>query len=469
MKKLLLSFLILFSSALFAEENNRSFQRSPGKVDCNEEVKICHYVSQNITAKELIAKLNMNLFPGSILSPSEGYIVADGLKKINFYINDTALMEKLIAAIPLMDTLEEFDPSDLVLLTTEIYSLSEVGLSNLQASLVSANDPASELAEWIITSALGGPTGMALKIGTNLLSSLLGSSKVKSESTKVTTISQLIPNLAGINYSNTSKVYISPPNSGVVKEEQSGLTVGGSVSVSSKDNDLVLIKDYNLTYGVIENVEVGERVNILSITNPQLYLVKGTSSLVVSSINTEERAKTEYSAVSFGRTRERLHNKVMVITRAEAVNFQDYVKEMRKLRSMELHKEFSKEERDLLPKTSISISQVLESVKPMAAFTTSGDRVIGFKLDPKNARVENIKKNIEVSVKSKIGFGKGLNQKVILTVENLMLTGMKFNPLSLKELKKTIVEIEVTLKVFGSDTSVTKKLIYNPETNSFIE
>lgn len=465
-KILLLAFSISAGS-LYAD--NGTLLKPPGKVECNEEVKICNYIAQNISARELIAKINANLFPGSILSPSEGYMTTDGLKKINFYIFNEELKQKVIATIPLMDTLEEFDPSDLVLLTTEIYSLTEGGLTNLQASLVTTNDPTAEIAEWIISSAFGGPTGIALKIGTNLLSSLLASSKVKEESMKVTTISQLIPNLSGINYSNTSKIYISPPNSGVVKEEKAGLEINGVVSISSRDSDLTLIKDYNLTYGVLENASVGERVKILSITNPQLYLVKGTSSIVVSSVVMEQLNRTEYSAVSFGKRKEKLFNKVMIVTRAEAIDFKNYVLEMKKMRQIELHREFSAEERLGFDVRPIDLKDVLNNIIPMAAYTASGDRVVGFKLNANDARIENYKKNVEVTIKSGTGFSKGLNQKVILPLETLMLSGVKFDAFTQKELRKTLIEVDVTLKIFNTDISITKKLFYNPEVNKFIE
>jgi hypothetical protein len=459
---------LLFSFSAMAQTAT-SLIRPSVKVDCNEDVKICSYVAQNITSRELIAKLNANLFPGSILSPSEGFMTSDGLKKLNFYMFSEELKQKVIAAIPLMDTLEDFDPSDLVLLTTEIYSMTEGGLSNIQASAVAANDPASEIAEWVISSAFGGPTGIALKVGTNLLSTLLASSKIKEESSKVTTISQLIPNFAGISYSNTSKIYISPGTSGAVKEEQAGLTLGGTVSISSRENDLVVVKDYNLTYGVVENVASGERVNILSINNPQLHLVKGTSSILVSSVTLNQAVKTEYSAVSFGKKKEKYLNKLMVVTRAESVSFKDYVSEMKKLRQFELHREFTKEERSQFGYTPVSLTDVLNNIKTMTTYTSSGERIIGFRLDPRDARLDNYKKSIEITVKSGSLLSKGLNQKVILPLETLMLTGLKFDSLSLKELKKPVVEIELTLKGFNTTNVVTKKLFYNPEVNKFIE
>ena len=468
MRTLKFLFLSLFfiNQNLFAES---SLLRPAGKVECNEEVKICHYVAQNISAKELIAKINTNLFPGSILSPSEGYMATDGLKKVNFYIFNEELKQKVISSIPLMDTLEVFDPSDLVLLTTEIYSLTEGGLTNLQASLVTPNESVTDLADWVVTSALGGPEGMALTTATNLLSSLMGSSKVKEESLKVTTISQLIPNRAIINYSNTSKVYISPPNSGVVKEEKAGLEISGTVSISSKDNDLVIIKDYGLTYGIIEPITNGERVKILSLTNPELYLVKGTTSLVVSSVTMETLNRSEYSAVSFGRKKNKNYNKVMIITRAEAIDFKSYVNQLKKIRQIELHKEFSEEEKNQFPKGVVSIKDVLSNIIPMTNFTTSGDRVVGFRLDAKDARLSNYKKNIEVTIKLASRFSLGPAQKVILPLETLMLSGIKMNPISQKDLKKSVVEVEVTLKVFNSSESVTKKLYYNPEINKFID
>jgi hypothetical protein len=461
--------LMVLTLTYLSDVGAQNLQREAGKVSCDEEVKICNYLTQNVTGRDLIAKLNANLFPGSILSPNEGFIVSDGIKKINFYINNEEVKAKFIAAIPLLDTLEDFDPSDLVMLTTDIYSLTEGGLSNIQASLVSANEPTSELSEWAVSSVFTSASGLAIKIGTNLLSSLLGSSKVKLETVKVTTINQLIPNQSGINYSNTSKVYISPAASGVVKEETAGLTIGGTVSISSRDSDLVLIKDYNLAYGVVENITSGERVNILSVNNPQLYLVKGTSSLIVSSITSDKSTRSEYSALSFGKKKDKNLNKVMIVTRAEAVNFKDFVADMKKIRKLDLHSEFTAEEKSQFSTSLIELKDVLSHIIPIAYFTTSGERILGIRLDVQDARLNNISKNIEISVKSGGMFSHGIKQNVILPLESLMLSGLKFAPLSQSDLTKTSIKIEVSLKLFNSKEKVTKTLFYNPETNKFIE
>ena len=136
---------------------------------------------------------------------------------------------------------------------------------------------------------------------------------------------------------------------------------------------------------------------------------------------------------------------------------------------MELHQQFSEEEKTKLPINEVDLKSVLENITPLAYFTTSGDRVLGFKLDPKDARLNNISKNIVISVTSGGIFSRGLNQKIILPLENLMLSGLKFDPLTPKELKKTSVDIKLSLKEYSGSASVGKTLHYNPETNKFFE
>jgi hypothetical protein len=468
-----LAIFLLISLNVYAQETEQVFQREPGKVECNEEIKRCTYVVQNLTAKDLIAKLNANLFPGSILSPSEGFIVVEHLKKINFYINDEGLRQKFIALIPLLDVYEDFVPTSLVQLTTEIYSLSESASTEIQAKLTSSeSSPVNDLATDIVSTLAGGASAIGIKIGTNLLSSVLGSTKVKEESSKISTVTQLIPNLAGINYSQSTTLYISPAGSGVVKEQEAGLNINGSVSISATDPDLVLVKDYSLRYGVIDptSKEGNERVNLLNISNPQLYLVRGTSNVLISTVTTEETNRKTWSAVSFGKDKTKLQNQILIVTRAEAIGFKSLVADLKKVRALELHRSFTVEEKTKFPGQDVDMAEVIQHIKPYSFFTVSGDRILGFYLDREDARLSNINKNIEISVKTGGLFGGGsINQKTILSVENLMLSGLKFDKLSSKELSDPKVKIKLGLKVFNTDTSFSKILYYNPETNKFIE
>lgn len=476
-KSLAMVLILSISTNIFAQEIQPAapiLQRTPGKVECDEVNLRCTYLVQNITAKELIARINDNIFPG--LSPSEGTFSAENIKKVVFYIKDTTLRARIIALIPLLDVFEDITPSSQVQITTEIYSLSESAASEIQAQATSASataNPADEIAKWVVSSMAGGASVMGAQIATNLLSSILGSKQIKEESSKISTVTQMIPNLAAINYSQNMTIYVAPPGAGVAKEQVAGLTIGGTVSIRASNANEIMIKDYSIRYGVIDptSQDPALRVNILSVSNPQLLLYKGTSTTLVSTVTTEETNRKEYSFLSFGKTKTKLQNQILIVTRAEAISSEDLINNLKKISSVELHKDFSAEEIAKLPSNEVPMEELLSHIKPYSFFSSSGDRILGFQLKMADARESNINKNIEISVKTGGAFGGNgsLNQKVILSVQNLMLSGLKFDKLSPKDINQQVVKIKLGLKVFNQETAVSKILYYNPETNKFIE
>lgn len=471
MRALIISFtVLLFSLAMvsFAQDLPTTMERPAGQVECAEELERCEYVTQNVLARQLVAKINSVLFPGSVLSPADGYISIESIKKISFWINDEVLRDRFIALIPVLDVLEDFEAGSLVQLTTEIFSVSDEGLTQLQAELASVGN-SDEDSDWTLGSGGLGSVDLALKIGNKLLSSVLGSRVVRNEVTKVTTVTQLLPNLSSIDYAHTTNIFVSP-TAGSVKEEKAGLTLTGNISISQSDSDLMLITDYSFSYGVLLPPAEGrvDRVSILKFTNPQLYMVKGLSNILVSSLSTETRNGKDIGLLSFGRRREKLQSKIMVITRAEPMSFEQYIQSLKKLRQYDLFREFSNSEVEELPLNEIDMVTVLKSLKPFALSTPSGDRVLGFTLDRRLARASNIKKSIEIEIDEVRFGGGGLKQKSIRSIENLMLSGFKFDPLSPRSLEKPLVEIKVTLKKFRSKEIYKTKVYYNTETNQFI-
>ncbi|PIP93071.1 MAG: hypothetical protein COW00_19140 [Bdellovibrio sp. CG12_big_fil_rev_8_21_14_0_65_39_13] len=473
MRTLIISALLLLSSVAmvsYAQETPGPvvLEKPAGTVNCNEELERCEYITKNVVARQLIAKINAVLFPGTVLSPTDGYIALESLKKMSFWINDENLRDKFIAMIPVLDVLEDFDASALVQVTTEIFSLSDEGLAEMQAQIsgVGSNE---EDSDWNLNMGTLGTVDLALKVGNKLLSSVLGSKLVRTQINRVTTVTQLLPNLASIDYNHSTNVYVSP-TAGIVKEEKAGLTLAGNLSISASDPDLVLLSDFSFRYGVILPPVEGreDRVSILNFTNPQLYMVKGLSNILVSSLASQTTTGRSLGLLSFGRRREKLQSKIMVITRAESMSFESYVASLKKLRQYDLFREFTNEEVEKLPESSVDLETVMKTIKPYSFSTPSGERVLGFTLDRKLARENNIKKSIEIEVKEVKFGGGGLKQKAIRTVENLMLSGLKFNPLDPKTLEKDVVKLRITLKKFNGRESVKKELFYNPETNRFI-
>lgn len=441
------------------------FQRTPGKIECQENLMRCTYIAQNLSARTLASRVKAVLKPGDVLLPSEGYITVESTSVLSFWFYNEELRDRFEGLLPLLDVLEAGVPSHLVQLTTEIYSLSEEGLSHIDASIGAASSDSGDAPDWDILND-GGILDLSLTVSSRLLSAVLGTNVGRKETSRVTRVVQLIPNLADISYERTTNIYVSP-TAGVVKDEKAGLTLGGTVSINAGDSSLVLIKDYSFNYGVLNpsnEDSSNDRVTILKVSNPSLYLYEGISTMVVSSNTSVVTRDNSWGIFSFGRERSKVYNKLMVVTRAKTMTFDNYRQEMSRFSQLSLFRTFSESMVDRMPENSVSVEAVLNSLKPYTYRLSNGDAVIGFKLDEKLASKSNIKKTIEVEVK-----GGGLRMKKMRSIENLMLSGFKFEPLSGRYMSKASVKIKVELGVHDSRTRIKKTLNYDPDRNVFFE
>jgi hypothetical protein len=458
-------FAILFSLSLHAQPiGPNEFQRIPGRIECQEQLMRCTYISQNLTARTLAARVKAVLKPGDVLLPSEGYITIESTSVLSFWFYDENLRDRFEGLLPLLDVLEDGVPSHLVQLTTEIYSLSEEGLSHIDASVGSISSDPGDAPDFDILNN-GGILDLSLTVSSRLLSAVLGTNVGRKETSRVTRVVQLVPNLAGINYERTTNIYVSP-TAGVVKDEKAGLTLGGTVSINRGDSNLVLIKDYSFNYGVLTpgNGETEDRVTILRVSNPQLYLYEGVSTMIVSSNTSVVTRDTNVGILSFGRERSKVYNKLMVVTRAKTMTFDNYRDEMARFSRLSLFRTFSESQVDRLPESRSNIESVLNSLKPYTYRLSNGEPVIGFKLDEKLASKTNIKKTIEVEIR-----GGGIRMDKMRSVENLMLSGFKLDSLSSRYMNRAKVKLKVKFKVHNSRQRVSKTLYYDPDRNVFFE
>lgn len=460
---------ILFSLTLHAQpvitpSGSEGFQRNPGQIECQEQLMRCTYISQNLTARTLAARIKAVLKPGDVLLPSEGYITIESTSVLSFWFYDENLRDRFEGLLPLLDVLEDGVPSHLVQLTTEIYSLSEAGLSHIDASVGSVSSDPGDAPDFDILNA-GGILDLSLTVSSRLLSAVLGTNVGRKETSRVTRVVQLIPNLAGINYQRTTNIYVSP-TAGVVKDEKAGLTLGGTVSINRGDSNLVLIKDYSFNYGVLVpgDGETDDRVTILNISNPQLYLYEGVSTMIVSSNTSVVTRDTNVGLFSFGRERSKVFEKLMVVTRAKTMTFDNYRDEMSRFSRLTLFRTFNEAQVDRLPESSADLGTILKSLKPYAYRLSNGEPVIGFKLDEKFASKSNIKKTVEVEVR-----GGGLRMDKMRSVENLMLSGFKFENLSARYMNKPKVKLKIKFKVHNSNVKAEKDVYYDPDRNVFFE
>lgn len=469
MKTVIALLMMAFATTTIAQGDlgptGEVFQRTPGQIECQENLMRCTYIAQNLSARTLASRVKAVLKPGDVLLPSEGYITVESTSVLSFWFYDENLRDRFEGLLPLLDVLEAGVPSHLVQLTTEIYSLSEEGLSHIDASIGSASSDSGDAPDWDILND-GGILDLSLTVSSRLLSAVLGTNVGRKETSRVTRVVQLIPNLANISYERTTNIYVSP-TAGVVKDEKAGLTLNGTVSINAGDSNLVLIKDYSFNYGVLNPSNEGssnDRVTILKVMNPSLYLYEGISTMVVSSNTSVVTRDNSWGLFSFGRERSKVFNKLMVVTRAKTMTFDNYRQEMARFSRLSLFRTFSESMIDRLPQSRGGLSAVLNSLKPYTYRLSNGDAIIGFKLDEKLAAKDNIKKTIEVEVK-----GGGLRMKKMRSIENLMLSGFKFDALSSRYLNKAKVKLKVELNVHNSREKVKKTLYYDPDRNVFFE
>ncbi len=460
--KLILMLTCLFSIPAFSQENG--LERPAGAVDCNQSVKRCTYIVQNGTANVLIQRIERILFPGTILTPSEGYIEAESLKQIGFWFESEELLERFKGLIPSLDTFESFNPTSLVQISVDVYGITETGLTNLTASLQSVGPQGDDDPDFSISSG-NAALDLTLKLGTNLLASALGSKNVKKYTKKLTTVTRYIPNLAEINFSHTSNIYISP-TAGSVKEEKVGLNIDGEVSIERDRNELIKVEDFKFRYGVlIPGIDpASNRVNVLEVSNPEVYLLTGISNLIVSTTTDQVTRTRGWGLLSVERGKDESLSKLMVVVRAEPLSFESVIDRMRDMRVRDLHGTFTDADRVAMTQTGPSLKEVLDNgIDAYARFTASGDRVLGFNLDKKMASLGVIDKNVEIEIKTR-----GMKQKAIRSIENLMISGIRFDELPRSAIDNDLVKFKIRFKSFRGPTILRKTLWYNPQTNAFI-
>ena len=468
--------LFFYASCFILSLTFQTASASQAKIECDEIAQRCVYISKNLGATALISRIREALKPGDILTPEEGYMNAEDLKILSFWFYDEELRQRFERLVVLIDVKEGGGPGSLVQLTTEIYALSEDGLGHINASISQVQSQTNKENNFELFSK-GGSLDLSLNLGDRLLGAILGSHKTKTNSSRLTRVVQLIPNRADIGYSRTMKVYISP-TLGISKEEQAGLKLSGTVSVNANDSKLTLLKNYHFLYGihipgpVVEGKEGNslDKVNILSVKNPQLYLYNDMATMIVSTQTTQKDEGKQLGLLRFGKDKNKSFSKLMVIIRAKTFTFSEFMEGLKERRQFELYPTFSDEEIQKMPETGeVPLSEVLDSLQTFSRMTNSGDRIVGFSLNKKWASQDIVKKDVRIKIR-----GGGLKMEKIRSIENLMLSGLRFDSFKMRYMDRSQIKIKVELEVHqpGSksgkrDRSV-KDLYYDPERNTWL-
>ena len=466
LKSLALSLIFTFSfitSANFATANE--LIRDSKAPTCHEALKECRYTVQNLTsARQLITRVSAVMFPDAPLDPREGFMTPVTYKELVFWFESAELRQRFIALVPRFDAYEDFIPSALILFETEIYAISNEGITNLEASLgLSSTAPTST------PTGTGIDLGFAINYGVASLNLSVSLTAVRSrgQATKLTTVKQIVPNYADLNFSHITNVYIAP-TPGQFEKQEAGLRVSGGMSISNESRNQVVVHDFNLYYGieVPPLLTTGtSRVSALSYGTPELVLEKDMNYLLVSSNGFETSRVAGLGLPSSFRSTVR-NAKLLIITRAKAFSYDEFLEEVRQLRRFNTVTQFSQEQIAAFPDSPVSEKALLSSISASAKTTLDGERILTLKLQKELARIANFNKVYDIKISAK-----GFKQRVVRKTDQLMLQGIVIDKLPEELLRSPVIKFTIKFRAlgrkFGSNKTV--KLYFNPETNEFYQ
>ncbi len=439
-------------------------------VNCNTELKFCSYIVKNLlNASTLRQRLEEILFPNSAITPDTGFLEVTSTKGLRFWFNDQELLDRAIKTIALVDDYEGFYGSDLVEVSTEIYALTGSALSYIEARLGMVN-PLDAGFNWNVSGLIGGGINLNTKVGSGVISAILGAGKVRSNIKQLNRVVQLVPNFSSMDFKKETGIHFSI-TTGKSGKEVAGISISGKVSISKKDNSLVQIRDYVVRYGVpiIDTGDALTRVMILRHSVPYLYLLDNVTSVLATSVEQVESTEKGGGFLFYDNDKKKSYSKMMILTRVKIYKFDEYIDLIRNQQNRNsLHSEFTTEDIAKLPKRGFADNYLLDKIKLHTFYLPSGERRVLLKIDGIYASQENYKKTVIINVR-----GGGVSMDRMVEVQHLMLTGILLDPFSEKALSQTHFPIDISSKYFKTKNSsynniVKKTFYYNTETNSII-
>jgi len=418
---------------------------------------ICTYIPSSSTDNKKLVSTVKSLIPEvAELTGTEGYLRAIGESYIYLTIHNQELLTKVKDLILNLDRYDTSSNKRNIDLNISIYELTEEAYSDLSFQAeVKAKDKGLSGIPNIVSNALSS----VLKIGNIDLLSIFSAKKMSQNSEKVKFKPLILKNHGSINIDDTQPLLAETNIDS--KERTAGLKVSGSAQYTrDKDgNEFIEISDFDLFYGVpVFKDEANTQLLTIDRTQEKFdraIKVKVGQTIVISSI--KETVKTNNKTTQIlGYDKGKSRSITYRIITIEAPD-------KNKIKTKYMNG-FSDQEINLFTNTSVSDKEVLNSMKfePVKVMQ-NGDRRMILKLDSKFARSSNIKDNIEISISGAI------KTKKILTVENLMKSGLFLPALQNFNLNKSKLRLSIKLKnISKKNISVRKKVYYNPLNNQFL-
>lgn len=440
-----------------------------GQVICPEDkdgslYEYCTYTLVNLTrAQELIRKVEQVIFKGDPLTSPDGMMepLGNNNKVLTFWHVNKDILNRMKDVIPMLDTRESFYPNIIVEFKTDIYEISETGLSNLGAEITNLKAGTSGANNYYSAAAsgAGNSLGLDLKLGIVELSGLLSAEKQKGNLRRKNTINRPIANLSSVKYDDTTKIFAAPGAGTSIKEQYTGVTLDGTVSVNDKDTSLVTVKNFKISYGTLND---DGTINLISLPVDDLIVKEGVAIPLVSSKTVGTFKKTSSRLFGWGKEVTKEDAKLLIYVSVKVKKWDEYINSIRNLLTVGKQR-FNTDEIATLADNCVNDLVVLDDIIPYATRDHQGDPVLSIRLNKDHACKKNIKNRVKVTI-SGDGIPKELNRKNV-TVESLMHLPMKIEGLSLfkiREKSELKIKIKLETKSNGIVTKVVHKLRFAP-------
>lgn len=464
MKQVIISILLIISAPAYAEAVPEAVA---GEIVCptghgGESLGYCQYTLLNLTkAQTLVKKVEQTIFQGMPLTPPEGILepLGENDKVLTLWHQDPAVLDRMKQVLPMLDTRESFSTNSIIEVKTDIYEITETGLSSLGAEIsnLKIGSGIRDLDDAGSISGSQAGLGIDLKIGAIQLSGLISAERSKGTLKRRASIVRAVPNLSSIEYSDSTPVYFAPGAGTNVFTQSAGIHMAGRVSINDENDQLVNIKGFNLNYGVM--LDNGS-VSTVNLPYENLILEEGVSFPLISSKTIGKMKITKRGLFGFGRSEEIENTKLLVYTTVKVHSWEEYVGQIRSLLDVGKQR-FDQEDLNNMERACPYLSDVLSDLELVAKRDALGDPMLSVKLRKEYACLDNIKTRLRVKITGE-GIDKGQNEH-LLTVERLMHIPLRIQGIELKKYNEPELDFKIRMETLGrGGTMVKLKLRFAP-------
>jgi hypothetical protein len=431
------------------------------------EGEFCTYTIKNLAnVGELSRKVEQALFNGESLIEPDGILetFGDNNQTLIFSHQRAEILQQMKLMIPMMDSKENFAPNDVVRINADIYEVNETGLSNLGASITNLrvgsgiNDGLDNIRE--VTASSEG-LGIDLRAGIYEISGKLAAEKTKGNLNRITQIKTESYNLHKANYSDITTIYQAPGAGTSIHPEEEGIKIKAKVSINSRNRNLVVLKDFDLYYGVANG---DGTINKLNIPKQRLVLKEGVLFPLVSSKTTGTQSSRTSGIFNFNRSSTQQNKKLLVYLSVDIMTWDEFVGEMSISKRAKVQTKFTKAQIKELPTECPTTRDLLSALEVNAVRGGEGVPTLSFNLDKSMACKKNIKKRIYVRT---TGGGIGNRENIhLLRIEELMHRPVQITGIQDYFWNLTWINFTVGINIFNkSNTRVLHNLIYSRTEN----